>query len=119
MFELPVVGSGDGGAHSTVADLHRFWRALRAGRILPREFVPLAIQPTTEDADDGMGYGRGVWLDDGDLLMAGSDHGVAVVSRHDPATGITVSALANIEVPTFARTKAAMQTVRDRVGRAD
>ena len=119
VFELPVVGSGDGGAHSTVADLHRFWRALRTGRILPPEVVPLAIEPTTEDADDGMGYGRGVWLDDGDLVMAGGDHGVTAVSRHDPATGITVSGLANIEVRTFARTRAAMQEMRDRVGRAD
>ena len=119
VFELPVVGSGDGGAHSTVADLHRFWRALRTGRILPPEVVPLAIEPTTEDADDGMGYGRGVWLDDGDLVMAGGDHGVTAVSRHDPATGITVSGLANIEVRTFARTRAAMQAMRDRVGRAD
>jgi CubicO group peptidase (beta-lactamase class C family) len=119
VFELPVVGSGDGGAHSTVADLHRFWRALRAGRILPQALVPLAVEPTTADADDGMGYGRGVWLDDGDLVMAGGDHGVTAVSRHDPATGITVSGLANIEVRTFARTREAMQGIRERVGSAD
>jgi CubicO group peptidase (beta-lactamase class C family) len=119
VFELPVVGSGDGGAHSTVADLHRFWRALRAGRILPQELVPLALEPTTAEADDGMGYGRGVWLDDGDLVMAGGDHGVTAVSRHDPATGITVSGLANIEVRTFARTREVMQGIRERVGSAD
>jgi CubicO group peptidase (beta-lactamase class C family) len=118
VFELPVVGSGDGGAHSTVADLHRFWRALLAARILPQDFVALAIEPTTEDADDGMGYARGVWLDDGDLVMAGGDHGVTAVSRHDPATGITVSGLANIEVRTFARTRDAMQGIRERVGSA-
>ena len=119
VFELPVVGSGDGGAHSTVADLHRFWVALRAGRILPPELVERALQPTTADADDGTGYGRGVWLDEGDLVMAGGDHGVTAVSRHDPATGITVSALANIEVRTFARTREAMQGMRERVGGAE
>jgi len=43
---------------------------------------------------------------------------VTAVSRHDPETGITVSALANIEVPTFARTREAMQRVRERVGGA-
>ena len=119
VFELPVVGSGDGGAHSTVADLHRFWVALLAGRILPPELVERAVQPTTADADDGLGYGRGVWLDEGDLVMAGGDHGVTAVSQHDPATGITVSALANIEVRTFARTREAMQGMRERVGGAE
>lgn len=118
VFELPVVGSGDGGAHSTVADLHRFWVGLRAGRMLPPELVERALEATTADTGDGLGYGRGVWLDERDLVMAGSDHGVTAVSRHDPETGITVSALANIEVPTFARTREAMQRVRERVGGA-
>lgn len=97
VFELPVVGSGDGGAHSTVADLHRFWQALLAGRMLRLELVALATEPVTPDADDGRGYGRGIWLDDGDLMLSGADHGVMAVSRHDPDTGITVSALANVE----------------------
>jgi len=119
VFELPVVGSGDGGAHSTVADLHRFWVGLRAGRILPLELVERALETTTADAGDGLDYGRGVWLDEGDLVMAGGDHGVTAVSRHDPSTGITVSGLANIEVPTFARTREAMQRIRERVGGAE
>ncbi|MFK4836653.1 serine hydrolase domain-containing protein [Microbacterium sp. ZW T2_14] len=119
VFELPVVGSGDGGAHSTVADLHRFWVALRAGRLLPRELVESALETTTADAGDGRGYGRGVWLEEGDLVIAGGDHGVTAVSRHDRSTGITVSALANIEVATFARTREAMQRIRERVGGAE
>ncbi len=41
------------------------------------------------------------------------------MGRHDPATGITVSGLANIGVRTFARTREAMQGVRERVGGAD
>lgn len=114
IFELPVVGSGDGGAHSTVADLHRFWQALIAGRILALELVALAVEPVTPDADDGRGYGRGIWLDDGDLILSGADHGVMAVSRHDPATGITVSALANVEGLGRGRTRvrAAMDAAR-------
>jgi hypothetical protein len=41
---LPVVGVGDGegGAHSTAADLHRRWRALASGRIVtPRSVEPM------------------------------------------------------------------------------
>jgi len=116
VFELPVVGSGDGGAHSTVADLHRFWLALLSGRIVDPALVAVATETVTVDAGDGLGYGRGVWLDDGELVIAGGDHGVTAVSRHDPATSTTVSALANIEVPTFARARATMEAVRARSG---
>lgn len=112
VFALPVQGSGDGGAHSTVADLHRFWLALHDGRILPPELAALAVEPVTSDAGDGMGYGRGIWLDGEDLLLSGGDHGVTASSRHDPHTGVTVTGLANIEVPAFARVKALMASVR-------
>lgn len=113
VFELPVRGSGDGGAHSTVADLHRFWQALLAGDIIDRALVARATELVVPDAGDGLGYGRGIWLDAADLTMAGGDHGVTAVSRHDAATGVTVTGLANIGVPTFARTRALMQFARD------
>ncbi|WP_203579590.1 serine hydrolase domain-containing protein [Microbacterium hibisci] len=112
VFELPVLGSGDGGAYSTVGDLHRFWRALLSGRVIAPALVDLQIEPVTADAGDGLAYGRGVWLDGEDLTMAGGDHGVTAVSRHDARTSTTVSGLANIMVPTFARTKALMAAVR-------
>ena len=112
VFELPVQGSGDGGAHSTALDLHRFWLALTGGRVLPAELVAIATAPVTPDTGDGMGYGRGVWLDAGDLVLSGGDHGVTAVSRHDPRTGTTVTGLANVEAPTFDRVRALMATVR-------
>lgn len=113
IFDLPVVGSGDGGAHSTVADLHHFWQALLADRILAPELVALATEPVTSDADEGAGYGRGIWLDGGDLRLSGFDHGVTALSRHDPRTGVTVSALANVQAVVFVRTRAAMGAARD------
>ena len=119
VFELPVVGSGDGGAHSTVEDLHRFWRALLAGRIVDPSLVALLTERVTADAGDGLGYGRGLWLDDDDLMVVGGDHGVVAVSRHHAPTATTVSGLANVEVPTFARVRALMHAVRaGDVGRA-
>lgn len=116
IFDLPVLGSGDGGAHSTVADLHRFWLALRAGRIVDPAVAALAMEPVVADAGDGRGYGRGIWLDASDLVLSGGDHGVTAVSRHDPATSTTVTGLANIEVPTFARTRAFIAEARRRAG---
>ena len=112
VFELPVLGSGDGGAYSTAADLHRFWLALLDGRILPADVAALATDVYTPDADDALGYGRGVWRDGADLLIAGGDHGVTVMSRHDPATSTTATALANIETATFGRARQAMDAAR-------
>ena len=116
VFELPVQGSGDGGAHSTVADLHRFWLALMDGRILPAELVALATERVTADAGDGLGYGRGIWLDGDELLLSGGDHGVTASSRHHPRTRTTTTGLANIEVPTFARVKSLMAAARSAQG---
>jgi len=113
VFALPVVGSGDGGAHSTAADLHRFWCALLAGSIVDPRHVALAVDPVTPDAEDGMGYGRGVWLD-GDLLtMVGFDHGITMTSMHDAVTGTTVSVLANVAAPARPLARAAMQAARE------
>ena len=112
LLDLPFVGSGDGGAHSTVGDLHRFWRAFLAGDIVAPFSVGLATEPVTPDADSGRGYGRGIWLSGGELMISGFDHGVTAMSRHDPATGITVTALANVEAPVLARTGASMDAAR-------
>ena len=120
VFELPVVGSGDGGAHSTAADLHRLWLALHAGRIIDPSLVALLTERVTADAGDGLGYGRGVWLDDDEVMIVGGDHGVVAVSRHHAPTGTTVTGLANAEVPTFARVRALMRAIRaDAVGGAE
>jgi CubicO group peptidase (beta-lactamase class C family) len=112
VFELPVMGSGDGGAHADAGDLHRFWRALVGGGILSERGLMRLTEAVTPDADDGRGYGRGIWLADGELILSGSDHGVTAMSRHDPATGITVTALANIGTRVLARTAAAMAAAR-------
>lgn len=108
VFELPVVGSGDGGGYSTAEDLHRFWRAFTSERIVPADLVARATEPVTGDAGGGIGYGRGVTIDGRHLMLSGADHGVSALSIHDPGTGITVTALANVETRVFARTRTAM-----------
>ena len=39
VFHLPVRASGDGGVASTVADLHAFWDAFFAARIVVADWV--------------------------------------------------------------------------------
>lgn len=97
VLHLPVRGNGDGGAYSTVSDLHLFWRALLAGRIVGPEFVAEFTRPRNEVPEEGMRYAAGVWLHatGPQLIMAGYDAGVAARSVHDPASSTTASVLSN------------------------
>lgn len=45
IFHLPVEGSADGGAYTTVGDARRFWLALAGGAIVPLELVDLMTTP--------------------------------------------------------------------------
>ncbi|MGJ6979171.1 serine hydrolase domain-containing protein [Aestuariimicrobium soli] len=111
VFQLPVLGSGDGGAYSTVADLHALWLALTGGRLLDAHHTALATEIVSHPEGEN-DYGRGVWHADGDLILSGGDHGVGAVSRHDPRTSTTVTGLANAGVPMIDRVAGLMNQLR-------
>jgi len=90
MLHLPVRGSGDGGAYTTVADMSAFWAALLGGRIVPERWVAQMQVPRRPPADPRLGYGLGLWLHEGGALeLHGYDVGVSFRSVHDPTTGST------------------------------
>lgn len=95
VFHLPVVGNGDGGAYTTVADLRRFWSALFAGAIVDRSVVAELVRPRNESPGDGR-YGAGFWLrpTGPGVLLVGCDAGVSFRSVHDPASGLTHTVIA-------------------------
>lgn len=97
VLHLPVRGNGDGGAYTTVGDLHQFWRALLAGRIVGPELVAELIRPRNDVPDEGMRYAAGLWLHatGPQLIMGGYDAGAAAQSSHDPASGTTATVLSN------------------------
>ncbi len=97
VLHLPVRGNGDGGAYTTVGDLHRFWRALLDGRILGPGLVGELTRPRSDVPEEGMRYAAGLWLHatGPQLIMAGYDAGVAARSVHDPGPGITATVLSN------------------------
>lgn len=80
VLHLPVVGTGDGGAYTTVGDVHRFWAALDDGT--------LDRGPAWEPRGDPT-YGCGFWLDGPWVALEGYDAGVSFRSEHDPASGTT------------------------------
>jgi CubicO group peptidase (beta-lactamase class C family) len=96
VFHLPVLATGDGGIHSTAADMSVFWRALFAGRIVDdvEEVVrPRVDVPETEPVQ----YALGFWLrgNTDTVMLVGSDAGVSFKSTHDPHTGTTCTVLSN------------------------
>jgi len=98
VLHLPVVGSGDGGIYSTLADFHSFWPALFAGRIVPVERVASMVRPRSEAPEEGpRRYGLGFWLRPaGDAVyLEGYDAGVSFRSVHNPVTGVTHTVVSN------------------------
>jgi CubicO group peptidase (beta-lactamase class C family) len=97
VFHLPVLGSGDGGMYSTVADLSAFWRALFAGRIVSSEWVAELTLPRSEVPRASRRYGLGFWLaESGEVVMLeGADAGVSFRTVHDPGRELTHTVVSN------------------------
>jgi CubicO group peptidase (beta-lactamase class C family) len=95
VFHLPVMASGDGGIHTTAADMSSFWRALFAGEIA--DSVEEVVRPRVDIPEQGRRYGLGFWLDERTdaVMLVGSDAGVSFKSTHDPGTGTTWTVLSN------------------------
>jgi CubicO group peptidase (beta-lactamase class C family) len=98
IFHLPVMGSGDGGIYSTVADVGSLWAALFAGRIVPTDVVAEMVRPRREDtANPPRRYGLGFWLDPaGEAVeLHGYDAGVSFRTVHRPGERLTHTVLSN------------------------
>ncbi len=96
-LHLPVLGNGDGGAFTTAADLHRFWLALQAGRIVSRETLATMVEPRHDVPDERKRYGMGFWLHPTHdaLILEGYDAGASFRSTHIVGSQTTVSVLGN------------------------
>ena len=102
VLHLPVRGSGDGGAYTTVGDVRALWLALLDARIVPEHWVEQMRQPRTAPEPDRLGYGLGVWLHaSGVLELHGYDAGVSFRSMHDPATSSTWTVASNVTAGTW------------------
>lgn len=96
-LHLPVRGNGDGGLYTTAADVHLFWQALYAGRIVPQRWFAEMTRPRSEDPEENARYGLGFWLaaQGPEVRLVGQDAGVSFFSGHDPESGSTLTVLAN------------------------
>jgi CubicO group peptidase (beta-lactamase class C family) len=112
IYSYPPIGSPDGGAHATAADLVRFVDALRGGELLPKKWTteflsPQVLHHADEDAGAGetaeLAYGFGLEFEvtpAGELrsfYKDGINPGASAIVRFYPATGLTVAVVSNSE----------------------
>ena len=62
IFTLPIVGSSDAGAFTTVKDMDKLWRAFFDEKILSRQLTQLFLEKAVRDKDNRF-YGHGIWID--------------------------------------------------------
>ncbi|MFG1621999.1 serine hydrolase domain-containing protein [Kribbella sp. NPDC049227] len=95
VFHLPVLATGDGGIHTTAADMSTFWRALFAGDIV--DSVEEVVRPRRDVPEESRRYGLGFWLHESNdtAILTGYDAGASFKSTHDPHTGTTCTVLSN------------------------
>ena len=107
IYSFPPVGSPDGGAYVTAADLDRFLRKVKAGALLsPRLttafFTPQAFYRAREDWKHMYGYGIEFAVSEaGHVLFAqkeGIYDGASAVIRHYPDQDINVILLSNMQM---------------------
>ena len=96
VFNLPVIGTGDGGAYTTAHDMLRFWNALLAGKIIERSLVDV-MTSSRQQHTSGEQYGLGFWItsDGSTVFLQGMDAGVSLYSGFHLATGVTFCVIAN------------------------
>jgi CubicO group peptidase (beta-lactamase class C family) len=98
VYSMPVVGSADGGAFATAADLDRFLRAYDDGSLLGARRDAMLSPYVPVDSGLDMGYGAFLY-GDGRFGHGGGDPGVNVLVQRLPRQDATVVALLNIEGP--------------------
>jgi CubicO group peptidase (beta-lactamase class C family) len=114
IFSYPPIGSPDGGAQVTAADLVGFAQAVRAGRLLSAELTEQFLTPQVlhHERDDGAiwyGFGLEFVLDrDGavwNTYKEGENAGASGVVRYYPADDLDVVVLTNLERGAWSPTK--------------
>jgi CubicO group peptidase (beta-lactamase class C family) len=97
VLHLPVRANGDGGAFTTAGDVHTFWGALFAGRIVSPASLEAMVRLRSDVPGERLGYGLGFWLDrERDaVVLEGFDAGASFRSVHRPSTATTWTVMSN------------------------
>jgi CubicO group peptidase (beta-lactamase class C family) len=102
IYSYPPIGSPDGGAHTTAADLLSFLDAVREGRLLGPELTEEFLLPQVDADEDTMfGFGLEFDMDDDDEVRSfykeGVNAGASGILRSYVDAGTDVVVLSNTE----------------------
>lgn len=97
VLHMPLIGVGDGGAFTTLGDVHTFWVAVNAGRVVPRDWIARMTTPSGAFAPDEWRHGMGFWLGavGSAAILEGADAGISFRSSHDPDSRVTWTVISN------------------------
>lgn len=96
IYQVPVVGGADGGAHCTAGDVDRFLNAYSDGTLLG-DLQDTVLAPHA-DVGGGFSYGYGVLrYPDGRYGHGGGDPGVEVLAHRWPGDDVNLVVLCNME----------------------
>lgn len=97
IYNLPIIGGGDGGMFTTANDLFKFWENLMSGNIIDKDLLEQVLSPHVKE--ENFGYGLGVWLakegEDFVPYIMGEDAGISFKSYHNSEKNVTYSVLSN------------------------
>lgn len=95
IYNLPIIGGGDGGLYTTSHELLDFWHALMDCKIISKAHLQQLLQPVNEEQS----YGLGVWLTEKSGVfrpsIVGSDAGVSFVSAYRSDCNVIYNILSN------------------------
>lgn len=102
VYNLPILGSSDGGAFSTLADIERLWEAFYGYELLAKELVDLYISPLSRAPLEGekIYYGHGVWIyrENSKLqseYVCGCEAGASFNSSNDRTNEVQITVMSN------------------------
>jgi len=86
VYNLPIVGGGDGGLFTTISDLNKFWEGVYSGHVISKDLVETFfsnIIQTKPESDSYYGYG--IWIYDAkdlatEVYIMGADAGISFKS---------------------------------------
>lgn len=99
IFDLPIIGGGDGGMYTTAKDMNHFWDSFMNGKIVRKDIVEKMITPHAQS--DNIFYGLGVWLEKKEgyylPMLYGQDPGVSFESGYNPIIKRTHTIISNTD----------------------
>ena len=98
VYDLPVIGGGDGGLFSCIEDLSLLWKNLLSGQVIDKELLHMALSPHIKE--EQFSYGFGVWLKKVRNAyipyIVGEDSGVSFRSYYNPEDKVSIIVISNV-----------------------